>query len=82
MSNTPNPSAESFYPSLATGYLRADIDMLRDWGVVVESADRAMIPAALRPAVVETINSPLAPFRISLKAGAVPLTDPVFEFEH
>ena len=66
---------------MVTEYVRADIDMLRDWGVVVESADRAIIPVALRPAVVQTINSSLAPFRINLAAGAVPLPDPDLDLD-
>jgi hypothetical protein len=66
---------------MVTGTVRANIDMLRDWGVVVESADRAIIPVALRPAVVQTINSSLAPFRINLAAGAVPLPDPDLDLD-
>ena len=65
--------ADSFYPRMVAGCVRRNIGMLRDWGVVVESADHATIPDALRPGVVQTINSPLARFRVDLAAGAVPL---------
>jgi hypothetical protein len=67
--------ADSFYPRMVAGYVRRNIRMLRDWGVVVESAGRAIIPDALRPGVAQTINSPLAPFRVVLTPAAVPLED-------
>jgi hypothetical protein len=67
------PDGNRFYPRLVAGYVRGNISTLRDWGVVVESADHASVAAALRPGVVQTINSPLAPFRVTLTAGAVPL---------
>lgn len=56
--------------------MRSEIDKLRDWGVVDESAERATIRAALQSVVVKTINSPIAPFRIRLNRGAVPVPDP------
>lgn len=65
--------ADSFYPRMVASCVRRNIHMLRDWGVVVESAGRAIIPDALRPGVVQTINSPLAPFRVGLTPAAVPL---------
>lgn len=67
--------ADSLYPRIVAGHVRRTIRMLRDWGVVVESTHHASIPDGLRPAVAQTINSPLAPFRVSQAPASVPLAD-------
>ncbi len=73
---TPVPTGmDPHDPRVVARAVRASMRILGGWGVIVESADRAVIPAPLRPAVVQTINSPLASFRVGLTPGAVPLTE-------
>ncbi len=71
---TPGPlDLDALYPNMMAGRVRRNIEMLREWGVIVESAGHAVIPDAVRPGVVQTINSTLAPFQVRPAAGAVPL---------
>ncbi|WP_395727527.1 hypothetical protein [Nakamurella sp.] len=73
---TPVPIGMGLHdPRMVARAVRTNIQMLGAWGVIVESANHAVIPVPLRPAVVQTINSPLALFRVSLTPGAVPLTE-------
>jgi hypothetical protein len=69
---------DSFYPRIIAGQITSDIAALQEWGLVAVSAGRATIPVGLRPAVVDTINSPLAPFIVTAKPDAVPIPDPDF----
>ena len=72
-------NAETLYPRLVAGYVTADIAELVVWGEVTISGTRATIPAGLRPAVVQAINSPFAPFRVTVEPGGVPVPDPDFD---
>ena len=49
------------------------VDMLTEWGLVTIDEGRSSVPPALRPAVVQAINAPDAPFTITLRPRAVPL---------
>jgi hypothetical protein len=51
------------------------VDMLVDWDIVTVDNGRSSVPPALRPAVVQAINVPDAPFSITLEPGAVPLEE-------
>jgi hypothetical protein len=51
------------------------VEMLREWGLVSTVGTRESVPPALRPAVVQAIYGPSAPFSIRLEPGAVPLEE-------
>jgi hypothetical protein len=70
---------DSFYPRIIAGQITSEIAALHEWGLVAVSAGRATIPVGLRPGVVDTINSPLAPFIVTVKPDAVPIPEPDFD---
>ncbi len=51
------------------------VEMLREWGLVSTVGTRESVPPALRPAVVQAIYAPGAPFSVRLEPGAVPLEE-------
>lgn len=71
--------ADVLYPRIIVGEIVANVAALHGWGVVDVSADRATIPAGLVPGIVQTINSPLAPFQVTLRPDAVPIPDLDFD---
>ncbi len=51
------------------------VEMLREWGLVSTVGTTESVPPLLRPAVVQAIHGPGAPFSLRLEPGAVPLEE-------